>query len=168
MGRGIVNHLLHSGHGVTVWNRTTEKVRDFLEAGAREALTPGDVIAESDITFSCVSDPQAAKDMVFGNCGVLSEINTTKGYVEMTGIDADTSQDIAEAISLKGGRYLEAQVQGSKDQAADGTLVILVAGDKSLFDDCQSCFQAMGKFSFPPGGSGKRQPDEPGDQSDVW
>ena len=28
----------------------------------------------------------------------------------MTSIDADTSQDIAEAISLKGGRYLEAQV----------------------------------------------------------
>ena len=54
------------------------KVRDFVEAGAKEALTPSDVIAESDITFSCVSDPQAAKDLVFGNCGVLQEINTTK------------------------------------------------------------------------------------------
>jgi hypothetical protein len=28
--------------------------------------------------FSCVSDPQVAKDLVFGNCGVLQEINTTK------------------------------------------------------------------------------------------
>ena len=64
-----------------------------------------------------------------------------QGYVEMTGIDSETSQDIAEAISLKGGRYLEAQIQGSKNQAQDGTLVILVAGDRSLFDDCQSCFQ---------------------------
>jgi len=148
MGSGIVKNLLNSGHSITVWNRTAEKRQEFVKAGAREALTPGDVIAESDITFSCISDPQAAKDMVFGNCGVLSEINTTKGYVEMTGIDADTSQDIAEAISLKGGRYLEAQVQGSKDQSQDGSLVILVAGDKSLFDDCQSCFQAMGKYSF--------------------
>ena len=75
----------------------------------------------------------------------------------MTGMDSDTSQDIAEAISLKGGRYLEAQIQvlsivihdnlidsqsqGSKTQAQDGTLVVLVAGDRSLFDDCQSCFQ---------------------------
>ena len=75
----------------------------------------------------------------------------------MTGMDSDTSQDIAEAISLKGGRYLEAQIQvlsivihdsligsqsqGSKTQAQDGTLVDLVAGDRSLFDDCQSCFQ---------------------------
>lgn len=148
MGSGIVKNLLNSGHTVTVWNRTVEKVRDFVEAGAKEALTPSDVIAEADITFSCVSDPQAAKDLVFGNCGVLQEINTTKGYVEMTGMDSDTSQDIAEAISLKGGRYLEAQIQGSKTQAQDGTLVILVAGDRSLFDDCQSCFQAMGTNSF--------------------
>ena len=97
MGSGIVKNLLNSGHTVTVWNRTVEKVRDifmssfpallsinslqvrdFVEAGAKEALTPSDVIAESDITFSCVSDPQAAKDLVFGNCGVLPEINTTK------------------------------------------------------------------------------------------
>jgi len=144
----FMNKLFISGHNVTVWNRTAEKCKDFVKAGAKEALTPSDVIAECDITFSCVSDPQAAKDMVFGNCGVLSEINTCKGYVEMTGIDADTSQDIAEAINLKGGRYLEAQVQGSKDEANEGTLVVLVAGDRSLFDDCQSCFQAMGKNSF--------------------
>ena len=79
MGSGIVKNLLNSGHSVTVWNRTAEKCDDFVKAGAKSALTPGDVIAESDITFSCVSDPQAAKDMVFGNCGVLSEINTMKG-----------------------------------------------------------------------------------------
>lgn len=50
--------------------------------------------------------------MIFGNCGVLSSesICFGKGYVEMTGIDADTSQDIGDAIISKGGRYLEAQV----------------------------------------------------------
>ena len=43
---------------------------------------------------------------------------------------------------------MEAQVQGSKQQAEEGTLVLLAAGDRSLFDDCQSCFQAVGKNSF--------------------
>lgn len=148
MGSGIVKNLLNSGHSVTVWNRTEEKATEFGKIGAKQAITPGDVINESDITFSCVADPKAAKDMVFGNCGVLSEISSSKGYVEMTGIDAETSQDIAEAISLKAGRYLEAQVQGSKDQANDGTLVLLASGDKTLFDDCASCFQAMSKNSF--------------------
>uniref|UniRef100_A0A1B6GI18 Cytokine-like nuclear factor N-PAC n=1 Tax=Cuerna arida TaxID=1464854 RepID=A0A1B6GI18_9HEMI len=148
MGSGIVKNLLNSGHSVVVWNRTPDKCRDFVKAGAEEGLTPSDVIQMADITFSCVSDPQAAKDMVFGNCGVLPEAGPNKGYVEMTGIDAETSQDIAEAVTGKGGRYLEAQVQGSKTQAEEGTLVILAAGDRSLFDDCQSCFEAMGKNSF--------------------
>jgi 3-hydroxyisobutyrate dehydrogenase len=48
--------------------------------------------------------------MVFGNCGVISTSLVGKGYVEMTGIDPETSQDIADAIISKGGRYLEAQV----------------------------------------------------------
>lgn len=52
--------------------------------------------------------------MVFGNCGVLQSDNlSNKGYVEMTGIDAETSQDIAEAITNRMGRYLEAQVISS-------------------------------------------------------
>lgn len=38
--------------------------------------------------------------MVFGNCGVLPETGPNKGYVEMTGIDAETSQDIAEVPFL--------------------------------------------------------------------
>ena len=74
----MVKNLLNSGHTFNVWNMTTDKVRDFVEAGAKEAFTPTDVIADSDITFSCVADPQAAKDLVLGNCGVLQEINTTK------------------------------------------------------------------------------------------
>ncbi|XP_076376320.1 nucleosome-destabilizing factor isoform X2 [Megalopta genalis] len=148
MGSGIVKNLINSGHSVIVWNRTQEKCADFVKAGAEQGLTPSDVVLAADITFSCVADPQAAKDMVFGNCGVLTEISPEKGYVEMTGIDAETSQDIAEAITAKGGRYLEAQVQGSKTQAQEGTLVILAAGDRTLFDECQSCFEAMGKNSF--------------------
>ncbi|XP_066592547.1 cytokine-like nuclear factor N-PAC [Prorops nasuta] len=148
MGSGIVKNLINSGHSVIVWNRTQDKCADFVKAGAEEGLTPSDVVLAADITFSCVADPQAAKDMVFGNCGVLTEISPDKGYVEMTGIDAETSQDIAEAINAKGGRYLEAQVQGSKTQAQEGTLVILAAGDRSLFDECDSCFEAMGKNSF--------------------
>jgi 3-hydroxyisobutyrate dehydrogenase-like beta-hydroxyacid dehydrogenase len=86
--------------------------------------------------------------MVFGNCGVLQEVTASKSYVEMTGTDAETSIDIAEAIGSKGGRYLEAQIQGSKVEAENGTLLILAAGDRVLYEDCQSAFQAMGKHSF--------------------
>ena len=49
---------------------------------------------------------------------------------------------------MKGGRYLEAQMSGSRQQARDGHLVIITAGDRSLFEDCATCFSAMGVKSF--------------------
>ncbi|GAB0095257.1 Putative oxidoreductase GLYR1 homolog [Sergentomyia squamirostris] len=150
MGCGIVKNLINSGHKVVVWNRTFTKCRTFSDAGAQVGATPSDVVDATDITFSCVADPQAAKDMVFGNCGVLqaSSVSEGKGYVEMTGIDSETSTDIADAIVSKGGRYLEAQIQGSKAQAEEGTLIILAAGERLLFEECQTCFEAIGKNSF--------------------
>uniref|UniRef100_A0A2M4A6P4 Cytokine-like nuclear factor N-PAC n=1 Tax=Anopheles triannulatus TaxID=58253 RepID=A0A2M4A6P4_9DIPT len=148
IGCGIVKNLIRSGHSVVVWNRTISKCRKFEEVGAIVAATPCDVVEMTDVTFSCVSDPQVVKDLVFGNCGVMSASLTGKGYVEMTGVDPETSQDIAEAIISKGGRYLESQVQGSKQQAEEGTLVILASGDRLLFEECQSCFEAISCNSF--------------------
>lgn len=63
MGCGIVKNLINSGHKVVVWNRTLSKCRKFSDAGAEVAPTPCDVIDRVDITFSCVSDPTAAKQV---------------------------------------------------------------------------------------------------------
>lgn len=153
MGQRLLKNLLNSGHTVTIWNRTPSKCKDFLKAGATKATTPADVVSASDITFSCLADPHAVKEIVFGNCGILAEMRSGKGYVEMTSIDSDTSNDISEAILARGGRYLEAPCIGSgKNQAEEGNLTLIVSGDKSLFDDCNSCFQAISQHAFFLGG----------------
>ncbi|OWK11430.1 hypothetical protein Celaphus_00006884, partial [Cervus elaphus hippelaphus] len=51
-------------------------------------------------------------------------------------------------IVSRGGRFLEAPVSGNQQLSNDGMLVILAAGDRGLYEDCSSCFQAMGKTSF--------------------
>lgn len=77
-----------------------------------------------------------------------------KSYVEMTTIDTDTSRDIQSALTNIGMIYLEAQIQGTKSQAEEGKLILLDAGDKTLFDACQTCFEAMGRNSFFVGETG--------------
>lgn len=157
MGSGIVKNLINSGHDVCVYNRTHDKTHKFQKAGATVMLTPSDVVEYADITFSCVSDPQALKDTIFGQYGVGSlppELARNKGFVEMTTIDADTSKDIESALTDIGMQYLEAQIHGTKAQAEEGKLIILAAGNKTLFDSCQTCFEAMGRNSFFVGDTG--------------
>jgi 3-hydroxyisobutyrate dehydrogenase len=119
-----------------------------VELGAKKAGTAAEVVGRCDIVFSCLADPQSVKDVIFSAGGVLEKITASKGYVEMTGIDSTTSEDVAEAIGLKGGRYLEAQVNGGRSKAADGSLVVLAAGDRGLYEDCSSCFKAVSKSTF--------------------
>ncbi|XP_062915251.1 cytokine-like nuclear factor N-PAC isoform X2 [Mobula hypostoma] len=148
MGSGIVANLLKMGHMVTVWNRTGEKCDPFLQEGARLGRTPAEVVSTCDITLSCISDPKAAKDLVLGPSGVLQGIRPGKCYVDMSTMDPETSTEISQVITSRGGRFLEAPVSGNRQLSENGMLVILAAGDKALFDDCSSCFQAMGKKSF--------------------
>lgn len=150
MGQRLLKNLINSGHSVTVWNRTHSKCKDFIKVGAEKATTPGDVVAASDVTFCCLSDPQSVKEIVFGNCGVIQEIKDNKGYVEMASIDPDTSSDIHEAIVARGGRYLECPISGGggKELAEAGELTLIASGDKSLFDECSSAIQAVSKNAF--------------------
>jgi len=55
---------------------------------------------------------------------------------------------LLQAILSRGGRYLEAMIQGNKHDAEQGELVCLTAGDKSLFADCQSAFCAIANKSI--------------------
>jgi 3-hydroxyisobutyrate dehydrogenase len=68
IGSGIVKNLINSGHDVCVYNRTHDKTGKFKKAGAKVMLTPSDVIEHADITFSCVSDPEALQHVRKCNC----------------------------------------------------------------------------------------------------
>ncbi|XP_033125988.1 glyoxylate/succinic semialdehyde reductase 1-like isoform X2 [Anneissia japonica] len=154
MGKGMAMNLVKSGHKVTVWNRTSEKCSEVVKAGATLGDSIADVVKNSDITFSMVSDPEALRAIVFGEKGVLDEMNDGKALVDCTTVDIGTVTGVSEAVANKGGRFLEAPVSGSIQPAVEGNLIFMAAGDKQLYDECESCFSAMGKKSFFLGDAG--------------
>lgn len=62
-------------------------------------------------------------------CHILAGMFAGKGYVDVSTVDAETSQAVADAIHKAGGLYLEAPVSGSKGPAEQGTLIFLTAGE---------------------------------------
>ena len=145
MGTAMVRNLVQAGYPVTVWNRTPDKIRELEEMGASVAHSPAEVVARCDITFAMMADPAAARAVCFGKDSVLAGMSSGKGYVDFSTVDADTSREINVAITASGGRFLEAPVSGSKKPAEDGTLIILAAGDRSLYDEVLPCLEKLGK-----------------------
>lgn len=147
MGKAMAVNLVKAGFDVTVWNRNPEKTTELVALGAKQGTTPKDVAAQCDITFAMVSDPAAALAICQGPDGVAAGIGAGRGYIDMSTVDDTTSTLIAQTIAQAGGRFLEAPVSGTKKPAEDGTLIILAAGDKSLYDDALPAFDVMGKMA---------------------
>ncbi len=149
MGRAMAANLLRAGFPLTVWNRTPNKGEPLLKGGAQWADSPAEVVEKSDITFVMVSDPPASREVLFSqDGGALSALREGKGYVEMSTIDPDTSTRLAEAVREQKALYLEAPVSGSKKPAEDGTLIIMAAGSKELYEMASPAFQVMGKKHY--------------------
>jgi 3-hydroxyisobutyrate dehydrogenase-like beta-hydroxyacid dehydrogenase len=148
MGGAMAANLLKAGHHLTVWNRDGSKCAPLAALGAEVAGSPAEVVQASEVTFAMVADPAASENICLGKDGVLDGITPGKGYVDMSTIDPGTSRDMGQAVADQGGRYLEAPVSGTKKPAEDGTLVILAAGNRGLFDEVAPAFAVMGKKSF--------------------
>jgi 3-hydroxyisobutyrate dehydrogenase-like beta-hydroxyacid dehydrogenase len=145
MGTPMAKNLVKAGFRLTVWNRTAEKCTPLTEMGATQVASPRQVVETADITIAMLADPAAAEAVCRGEEGVVAGIRPGKGYVDMSTVAPETSQAVAIAVREAGGQFLEAPVSGSKKPAEDGTLVILAAGDRPLFDQAHPALEAMGK-----------------------
>ncbi|GFX34180.1 putative oxidoreductase GLYR1 [Trichonephila clavipes] len=148
MGQIIVKNLLISRHSVNIWNRTEDKCKVFVEAGAIACKSPAEVVKNSDIIFNCVSDISAVKAILFHSDGVLKGLEDSctnetifKGFVEMSTIGYEQSIKIASDINDKGGKYLEACMLGTSANLEK--LSIVASGDHYVFEECESCFKAI-------------------------
>ena len=155
MGNAMAKNLLKAGFKVTVWNRSQDKCAELSALGAAVAATPAEVTSSCSITIAMLADPAAAHAVCFDPGGALEGIGAGRGYVDMSTVDAATACRIGAAITNKGGRFLEAPVSGSKKPAQDGTLIILAAGDRGLFDQALPLFEKMGKKSLFLGEPGR-------------
>lgn len=147
MGSRMAANLVRAGFDLTVWNRESADCAPLLELGAKQADSPQALVEVCDIVIGMVSDPAAATEVAFRPDGVIAGIGPGKAYIDMSTVDAACAQEIAKGVTAAGGRFLEAPVSGSKKPAEDGTLVILAAGDKSLYDEAVPAFEKMGKMN---------------------
>ncbi len=154
MGFGMATNLLRAGFDVTVWNRTPDRCEPLVAAGASQVETPAAAAAAADVIMYCLSDDAAVEDLVFGNGGLLSAAMPGQIVIDMTTVHPDTSRKEAAAYAEKGVRFLEAPVFGSKNEAANGGLWIVVGGDEALYQEVLSILEPLSETTHYMGGAG--------------
>ena len=156
MGASMATHLIEAGYQLTVFNRTRDKADALVRKGAAWADTPAALAAASDVVISIVGYPEDVEEIYFGANGVLAK--KAGGYViDMTTSSPKLAQRLYEAAKEKGIAALDAPVSGGDIGARNGSLVIMVGGDRAAFDAMKPIFEIIGRTIryFGPAGSGQ-------------
>ncbi|MEJ5995193.1 NAD(P)-dependent oxidoreductase [Pedobacter sp. Du54] len=154
MGNPMAKRLLNAGYPLAVYNRDTTKTDEFIELGAKRAVSPSSLIDEVTIVFVMVSDDKAIDDLFKGANGLLTSAATDKIIVNMSTVSPAISKEMARLCREKGNYYLDAPVSGSVKQAEDGQLVIMVGGDEATYRKTEALLSILGKMSLRVGDTG--------------
>ncbi len=155
MGQQMTRRILLAGFPLMIWNRTREKAKDILTAGAAWGESPKALAQACDVVITMVTDSAASEEVICGPNGFLAGAHTGLTVIDMGSIAPETSRSIAERARAKGVPMLDAPVTGAPKVASEGKLGIMVGGPKETFDACLPIFQAMGVKIIHVGENGK-------------
>jgi 3-hydroxyisobutyrate dehydrogenase len=157
MGRSMCGHLVAAGYETTVYNRSPEKQKSLIEAGARAATSPKEVAERSDVVFTIVGFPSDVREVTLGDSGALSGLARGTYLVDMTTSEPALAIEIAREAKAKGIHALDAPVSGGDIGAREARLSIMVGGDASAFETIRPLFELMGKTIQLQGPAGAGQ-----------
>lgn len=157
MGTGITKNLLKHGNVVTVFNRTKAHAQAVIDTGATWADTPAAATKNNDVVMTMVGFPKDVEDVYYGENGILGAAQAGQLLIEMTTSKPSLAQKIAQDGAKKGVAVLDAPVSGGDIGAKNGTLTMMIGGEKADFEKIQPLLDQISsqQHYFGPAGSGQ-------------
>ena len=157
MGKSMVMNLMKKGFEVTIYARNRQKVEDLISNGAIFCDTIESCVKNKDAIITIVGYPKDVEEVYFSQNGILNSASKNSYLIDMTTTSPNLSVKIYNSAKEKGLKALDAPVSGGDMGAKNGTLSIMVGGDKEDFEACKEIFQALGTTILHEGKAGNGQ-----------
>lgn len=143
MGKPMSKNLLKAGYSLVVYDRNTAAVAEVAQAGATAANDIKTVAQSCDVIITMLPNSPHVKEVVVGSGGILESAKPGTVIIDMSSIAPLASREIHDEVVKKGLFMLDAPVSGGEPKAIDGTLSVMVGGDKAIFDQYYPVMKAM-------------------------
>ncbi len=140
----MARNLIKAGHQLTVYDISSDSVKEMISSGAAAGKSAKDVAARSDAIITMVPDGPEVEAAILDSDGALQGAQPGAMIIDMSSISPIVSQKVGAACAAKGVDFLDAPVSGGEPKAMDGTLAIMVGGKEEVFKKALPLFQSMG------------------------
>ena len=158
MGVPMAHNLLKAGYLVKGFDLNPNVAEKFSGiTGFQLASSPTEAIQGSDVTILMLPDSSIIDAMLWGangKPGVAGNLKAASYLVDMSSSSPISSRENNQKLTALGIHFVDAPVSGGVKKAIDGSLAIIVGGQKSDFDVCLPLLEKMGKSIVYVGDAG--------------
>lgn len=154
MGGPMAANLLAAGHALRVWNRSPDKARSLVAAGATACQGIAEAVRGAQFVVSMVADDLATRAVMLGEEGVVASAAPGTLILDCSTNTPAMVREVARAAAARGIGHVDAPVSGSLAQARGRELVFMVGGEAADVERARPLLQAMGKSHRHMGPSG--------------
>ena len=150
MGMGMANNLLAAGFEVTGYDLRPERGAMLAEQGGVAAASLAD-LAEADVVFVMVMSGAQVMEVVAGAGGLMRCLREGATIIVSATIHPAEMRAVEDAIAGSGLQLIDSPVSGGQFGAEAGTLTMMVAAKRAVFDENQDVLKAVGEQIFHVG-----------------
>ena len=155
MGFPMAKNLLLKKLDLKIFNRTLEKAKPLEEFNGKIILSLSEAVKNTDIIFTMLSDDDAV-EKVLGNKDFLNNLTQSSTVIDMSSIKPKIAIKYGKLFKEKNINFLDAPVSGGTIGAEEGSLAIMVGGDRKVFNNALGILKIMGNPTLVgPIGSGQ-------------
>lgn len=158
MGYPMAGHLQNAGYDVCVFNRTASKAEAWCDAyGGRAASTPAAAALDAEVVFMCVGNDDDVRSVVYGDDGVLANMQAGSILVDHTTASAELARELGRVCDKQGVEFIDAPVSGGQAGAENAKLTIMMGGNADTVEKIQPMLDVMSHHSGLQGPVGSGQ-----------
>lgn len=147
MGEPMGGRLIDAGYALKVYDNREEAASSLSGKGAKRLASVAQVGDEAETIFLSLPTPQIVEQVCLG-AGGLIEGRKVKRVVDLSTIGPTAAARVAQALAARGILYVDCPVSGGVTGAAKGTLAVMVACPRAVFDELHPALSVFGKPFF--------------------
>jgi len=157
MGYHMAKNIAASGRTLLVYDIRTEVAESLASENILVAKSIKEVADRAETVLVSLPNAAIIENVALGENGLISG-SAIKSFIDLSTSGEKAVQKVSKTLAKSGIDSLDAPVSGGPPGARDGTLTLMVAGNKELFDEKYDLLSALGKKIFYVGNlAGKAQ-----------
>jgi len=147
MGGPMASRLLDDGFSLTICDTSDAAAAPLVARGARRAASPAEVASTVEAVMVSLPTPSVVQAVALGENGVIGG-SRVKTFIDLSTTGPRVASAVAAGLATKNIVAVDSPVSGGVSGAKNGTLALMVACPREMFERMQTILRPIGKPFF--------------------